>query len=213
MSIGVLVAEPDDRLRAKLRTIVAEDTHVTSVYEATNEANLTRQLLSLRIDLLVTNQILITNIGAFPLGDFIVLAAEPDIAALKKAYLHQARGYLSMQSSPKMLQYLLEQKERVFTLDPLFIPWAMEYLFRSPLAGIKESLLTPREREIVEHLRKGYNRPEISDLLSISESTLKTHIKNIARKREIDPSTFLETQVLGSKRSKPFIEQKLEELP
>lgn len=212
MSIKVLVAESDDRLRSGLCVLVAENPNVTQVYEATNEANLTRQLLSLYIDLLVINQHLITNITAFSLRDFIVLAAQPDIMALKKAYLHRARGYLSIRTSPKMLQSLLESEKQEFTLDPVFIPWAMEYLFRSPLAGIKESLLTPREREIVDLLRKGHGRPEIASLLSISESTLKTHIKHISRKRETDPSTFLETQVLGSKRASPLIEQKLEEV-
>ncbi|HJT55086.1 MAG TPA: LuxR C-terminal-related transcriptional regulator [Ktedonobacteraceae bacterium] len=212
MGIKVLVAEPNQILRAGLRVLVAENANVAQVYEASNEANLTRQLLSLHIDFLLINQQLITNIAAFSLGEFIVLAAEPDIATLKKAYLHGARGYLSISASPKILQRLLEPEQRMFTLDPLFIPWAMEYLFRSPLACIKESLLTPREREIVDLLRAGYDRPKIASILSISESTLKTHIKHISHKRETEPANYLETQVLGSTRSAPVIEHKLQEM-
>ncbi|GHO82451.1 response regulator transcription factor [Dictyobacter formicarum] len=48
---------------------------------------------------------------------------------------------------------------------------------------IKEELLTPREKEVVSLLRKGINRHTIAKHLSISEATLKTHIKNIMRKR------------------------------
>lgn len=213
MSIKVLVAESNDILRTGLRVLVAENPNVTQVYEATNEANLTRQLLSQHIDLLVINQQLITNIAAFSLGDFIVLAAEPDMGALKKAYLHGARGYLSVQASTTLLQSLLEAEQQMFMLDPLFIPWAMEYLFRSPLASIKENLLTPREREIVDLLRAGYDRPKIANLLSISESTLKTHLKHIARKRETEPYMYLETQVLGGKQSTPEFQGDRQSVP
>lgn len=41
---------------------------------------------------------------------------------------------------------------------------------------------TPREREIVEAALEGRNRAEIADTLSISLSTVKTHIEALLRK-------------------------------
>lgn len=205
MNTSVLIAEPDDILRTGLNTLIAKEPAITSVYEARNEATLTNQLLRLHVDLTVINQRLMTNIVAFPRGHFIVLAAEPDMAILKKAYLLGARGYLSLQTSTELLRSLLQPMQQPFLLDPLFIPWAMEYLFRNPLASINEDLLTPREQEIVHLLREGNDRRNIACLLSISEATLKTHLKNIARKRKIEPYAHLESQVLGGKRRKALL--------
>lgn len=199
MSIKILIAESNDIFRLGLRALAAAGPDSTDIYEATNEANLTKQLLGTHIDLLIINQCLMTNITAFSYDAFIVLATEPDMAMLKKAYLQGARGYLSVQTSITLVQSLLYSSQNTFILDPLFIPWVLEHIFRSPLASIKESLLTPREREIFDLLREGYDRRKIASQLSISESTLKTHLKHIARKRDNDPFAYLETQVLGSK--------------
>lgn len=42
--------------------------------------------------------------------------------------------------------------------------------------------LTPREREIAAHIWLGLTNPQIAERLSISENTVKTHIKNILAK-------------------------------
>jgi len=42
--------------------------------------------------------------------------------------------------------------------------------------------LTPREREIAAHVWLGLTNPQIAERLSISENTVKTHIKNILAK-------------------------------
>lgn len=205
MSMKVLIAEPNDILRTGLNALIAKEPDIACVYEATNEATLVNQLLSFHVDLTVINQRLMTNVVAFPRGHFIVLAAEPDMAILKKAYLLGARGYLSLQTSTALLHSLL-QPAQPFMFDPLFIPWAMEYLFRNPLASIDEDLLTPREQEIVGLLREGNDRRKIACLLSISEATLKTHLKNIARKRKTEPYAHLESQILGAKRRRTLLD-------
>lgn len=42
--------------------------------------------------------------------------------------------------------------------------------------------LSPREREILSYLRKGYNSPFIARSLNISESTVRSHLQNIYHK-------------------------------
>lgn len=48
-----------------------------------------------------------------------------------------------------------------------------------------ESLLTPREREILPLLAKGLSNPQIADQLVIGRTTVKTHVSNILRKLDL----------------------------
>jgi DNA-binding NarL/FixJ family response regulator len=64
----------------------------------------------------------------------------------------------------------------------------IEHMSTDPRFTVKEELLTPREKEIIRLLRDGIGRSVIAKQLHISEATLKTHIKNITRKREISSS-------------------------
>jgi LuxR family transcriptional regulator, quorum-sensing system regulator BjaR1 len=48
--------------------------------------------------------------------------------------------------------------------------------------GHKAPQFTSREIEIMTWAAKGKTSPEISDLLSVTEDTVKTHIKNACRK-------------------------------
>src|SRR5258707_2331341 len=141
-------------------------------------------LLNHRIDLVVVNQSLITDVEHLPSGHFAILTAKLDMAILKAAYKHKARGYLSEQVSAELLHTLLDCSEDTFLIEPSLTPWLMDGLFGNAFSFFKEDLLTPREKEILAFLRKGIDRPTIAKTLCITETTLKTHIRNIARKRE-----------------------------
>lgn len=53
------------------------------------------------------------------------------------------------------------------------------------LSSDKKEMLTKREKEVLTIIGKGYNRKETSLILSISDSTIATHIRNIYRKLNI----------------------------
>jgi two-component system, NarL family, response regulator LiaR len=62
-------------------------------------------------------------------------------------------------------------------------PEAVQALVQTAdLDALPDHELTCREREILALLAKGLNNPEIADRLSISRSTVKTHISNILSK-------------------------------
>jgi len=50
-------------------------------------------------------------------------------------------------------------------------------------------LLTPREKEVLSLLARGYNNNEIAECLHISKHTVKNHVSNIYRKLEMDDRT------------------------
>jgi len=60
-----------------------------------------------------------------------------------------------------------------------------------------EYSLTKREIEIVNYIFKGFKNAEIADLLSISEGTVKNHLKNIFAKMAVENRTSLIHEALS----------------
>lgn len=184
MGQTILLAEPCELLRVGLHTIFAEDPRVSRIYETSTSVGLEKLLGSSTLELIVVNQALITRMTILPKGHFVILAAEPDMIILKAAYKYGARGYLSEGVSADLLRMTLDPFEKAFLIEPALMPWLMDCgIFADAFSSIKEKFLTPREREIIDLVRKGLDRPTIARDLGIAEVTLKTHLKNIARKR------------------------------
>lgn len=70
-------------------------------------------------------------------------------------------------------------------------PLADEEAEPKPLAKDKapESKLTPRERQVLNAIARGFSYREIATLLEISEQTVPVHIRNIYRKLEVKSRT------------------------
>jgi DNA-binding CsgD family transcriptional regulator len=58
--------------------------------------------------------------------------------------------------------------------------------------------LTPRETELVEMFAMGYSTSAVSKLLSISESTLRTHLRNVYSTLRIESRAELVALVLAN---------------
>lgn len=66
---------------------------------------------------------------------------------------------------------------------------------------VQGKMLTPREREIIEQILKGYTNRDIAARLYISENTLKTHLKHIYQKFGVAQKRELLSMALGQNRS------------
>ncbi|HTK09082.1 MAG TPA: LuxR C-terminal-related transcriptional regulator [Ktedonobacteraceae bacterium] len=186
MGLSVLIAEPSEILRTGLRTIYIEDPRVAIVHDTATYAGLRSLLCAQDIDFAIVNQSLVTDVTILPRGNFVILAAEPDMVMLKTAFRHGVRGYLSNNVSAELLRMALHSSKEELLIEPILAPWVLEFLFGDTQYAVAEELLTPREREIINLLRGGVDRRAIAQHLNIAETTLKTHLKNIARKRETE---------------------------
>lgn len=184
MKYSILIAEPHHILRAGLRTIFTADKRVTALYDASNTEELQNHLRGTAIDLIIVNHTLIDDITILPSNHFVLLTSEFNIDTFITAYKHRARGYLLKNSQAEYFRALINLPLGAFLIDPMLTVNIMEYLTHDRRLLVKEELLTPREREIVELLREGVDRHIIAQQLNISPATLKTHIKNIFRKRQ-----------------------------
>ena len=62
------------------------------------------------------------------------------------------------------------------------------------------SLLTPRERQVLSLIARGYSNPRIAEALVIEQKTVKNHINRIYDKLEINSRYEAITTVLGQRR-------------
>jgi DNA-binding NarL/FixJ family response regulator len=183
MELSVLIAEPSDILRIGLRTILAADERVTTLLEASSTEALQKHLRNSSIDLVIVNQIFVSDITTLPANRFVLLASEFNIATLLMAFKHGARGYLLETSQAELFRVILATPPGTFLIEPTLAVNVVGYLTNGTRLMVKEELLTPREKEVVGLLREGVDRSTIAKQLNISGATLKTHIKNIFRKR------------------------------
>ena len=185
MGQNILIIEQNDIFRAGLRALFTADSRVASVYEETSLKNMS-VLQAQPIDLILVNRALIADTFPFSNRNTVIIAHEHSITALKEAYDYGAIGYMTNNASEGFLKALLQLNKESFLLEPAFTPLLMNYLFDTTgTSTVKDDLLTPREREIVQLLRMGIDRKNIAKKLHIAQTTLKTHMKNIAHKREL----------------------------
>lgn len=87
-------------------------------------------------------------------------------------------------------QVLVEGIERALAgervIDQRFLPLLFNADSERLLAGDDVTLLTRREREVLAHLARGETNREIADALVLGESTVKTHLRRIYAKLDVD---------------------------
>ncbi len=111
-------------------------------------------------------------------------AAEDVIAVIRAG----ARGYVTKAiSGPE----LVEAVRRVAGGDAVFSPRLAGFVLdafasaRVDLADPELDQLTPREREVLRHIARGYAYKEIARQLSISAKTVETHVSSVLRKLQL----------------------------
>src|SRR5262249_17668284 len=99
-----------------------------------------------------------------------------------------ARGYVTKTiSGPE----LADAVRRVAADDAVFSPrlagFVLDAFAHVPVDAIDPELdqLTPREREVLRHIARGYTYKEIGRQLDISTKTVESHVSSVRRKLQL----------------------------
>jgi DNA-binding NarL/FixJ family response regulator len=110
-------------------------------------------------------------------------AAEDVIAVIRAG----ARGYVTKSISPTELA---DAVRRVHDGDAVFSPRLAGFVLDAftgpaPQPETELDLLTPREREVLQHIARGYMYKEIALRLEISPKTVEAHVSSVLRKLQL----------------------------
>jgi DNA-binding NarL/FixJ family response regulator len=106
----------------------------------------------------------------------LVMSAATDRDTVLRAFGAGAVGYVSKEAkAPDLLYALRTAVEGTPYVSPKLAKYMLEDIARKPV-------LTPREREILTLLAKGYIVKEISIQLQITQQTVATHLDRIRQK-------------------------------
>ncbi len=139
----------------------------------------------------------------YPNTKIIMLTTHESEADILDSFRSGATSYCLKETSPEaLIQIILSTADGACWIDPKIarvvisnsiVPIVPEQGEGSPSTETLEpttfSLLTPREIDVLKLISEGKKNTEITEILCLSKNTIKTHIKNIFQKLEVEDRT------------------------
>ncbi len=137
----------------------------------------------------------------FPAVKVVMLTSHEEEEHVLDAFSSGANSYCLKETPPEMLVHvILSTAHGACWIDPKIARIVMNQLQPSDRVNLQPSpanpdesigtiLLTEREVDVLKLITEGLNNAEISEKLCISMNTVKTHLKNIFQKLEVEDRT------------------------
>ncbi len=135
----------------------------------------------------------------YPSLHFIVLTVFDDDEKIFEAIKAGANGYLLKDDNAISLRNAITNslEQGGAPMSPSIARKAFDLLSKASVASVRsdnkgsslDSLLSEREKEILQHTIKGYSPKQIADTLFISVFTVRKHIANIYEKLHVKSNT------------------------
>jgi DNA-binding NarL/FixJ family response regulator len=195
----ILIADDHDVVRSGVRSILEAQTGWEVVGEAENGKDAVDQALATRPDIVVLDYALpvmngieaTRQIRARVPGAEVLIFTMHDTATLVREVLEAgAKGFLLKSDARK---FLIAAIESLAAHKPFFTGTVSEALLETYLAQgtAPASVLTSREKSVVQLIAEGQTNKRIADVLSISLKTVETHRASALRKLNLATTAAL----------------------
>ena len=195
----ILIADDHDVVRSGVRAILETQAGWEVVGEAENGKDAVDQALATRPDVVVLdyglpvlNGIEATRqIRARVPGTEVLIFTMHDTATLVREVLEAgARGFLLKSDARR---FLIAAVESLAAHKPFFTGKVSEALLETYLAkgAAIDSLLTSREKSVVQLIAEGHTNKRIAEVLNISLKTVETHRASAMHKLNLDTTAAL----------------------
>lgn len=134
-----------------------------------------------------------------PRTEFMICTVYDEDEKVYQALEYGASSYILKRSKPEfLLQSIREVHDGGSPMSPdIARKLVQRFQQKENKNAAALTIITPREKEILELLSQGFFYKEVADKLGISINTLKRHIYNMYKKLQVDNKTEAINKVFG----------------
>ena len=199
MSISVSIVEDNAELRGSLARLIRDSPgfsylsdHATAESALREIPKLNPNVVLMDINLPAMNGVeCVRRLKSLaPKTQFLMLTVYNKTETIFEALTAGATGYLLKQSgSDDLMAAIRDVHEGGSPINSSIARKIVESFQRSAAPGKETANLSPREKEVLDLLAKGYLYKEISDKIGLSFSTVRTHVRHIYEKLHVRSRT------------------------
>jgi DNA-binding NarL/FixJ family response regulator len=193
----ILIADDHDVVRSGLRSLLESRWEI--VGEASNGKEAIRKAIELKPDVAVMDYSMpmINGVEAtrqirlrVPTVEVLIFTMHESEGLMRELLEAGARGYL-LKSDAK--HFLISAVESLAAHRPFFTAKVSDTLLEAYLtrSSATETVLTSRERGVVQLIAEGHSNKQIANVLSISVKTVESHRAAVMRKLNVSSAAAL----------------------
>ena len=207
----ILIADDHDVVRSGLRSILDEQPNCEVIAEASDGKEAILKAMEAKPDIAVLDYTLPFINGLevtrqirarLPRTEVLIFTMHDNEALIHDLLKAGARGFV-LKTEAK--QQVVAAIEALASHKPYFTAKISEALLKSFLTKPerRQSVLTNRERGVVQLVAEGLSNKEIAELLNISVKTVETHRGSIMRKLNLSSAAALVRYAIRNKLVEP----------
>jgi len=186
--IRVLIADDHVVFRMGMRLLIHGQADMELCAEAANGTEAVEMYLAMRPDVVLMDLRMPHTSGIEAIKRLVHHFSQTRVLVLS-SFASEEEAYQAMQAGAR--GYLLKDADREQILSAIRAVARGEYYLAPPIAALlaerdPRHALTARESEVIGLMVKGLINKEIASVLGMSENTVKTHIKQIFRKLDVN---------------------------